>query len=35
MNGTIAILTLLNVMAIACWIYFRVSDHRNSHEDSL
>lgn len=26
MNGTVAILTLLDVMAIVCWAYFRFSD---------
>ena len=26
MNGTVAILTLLDVMAIVCWVYFRVTD---------
>ncbi len=27
MNGAVAILTLLNLMAIGCWIYFRLTDH--------
>ena len=31
MNGTVAILTLLNVMAIVCWIYFRLSERHDIH----
>ena len=31
MNGTIAILTLLNVMAIVCWLYFKIADHNHMH----
>lgn len=31
MNGTVAILTLLNVMAIVCWTYFRLSERHDMH----
>ena len=29
MNGTVAILALLDVMAIVCWIYFRMTDNHH------
>ena len=29
MNAIVAILTLLNVMAIVCWAYFRIKDHHD------
>ena len=29
MNGTVAILALLDVMAIVCWLYFRMTEHHN------
>lgn len=31
MNETVAILTLLIVMAIICWLYFRITDHHDIH----
>jgi len=30
MNGAIATLTLLNVMAIVCWLYFYFTDRHNA-----
>ena len=34
MNGTVAILTLLDVMAVACWLYFRLSDHHKMNVEA-